>query len=119
MLEQSDPHAKTAAIFDVSVGYDLKGIQSEPIRNWLNRIKDATALVEELRKLIRAEFSQYRDLPFKTKLAKSITLSTFHGCPAQDIESIVHFLLTEMDYHVIVKMNPPMLGPSFTRMIGV
>ncbi|MDZ7359824.1 MAG: glutamate synthase [candidate division KSB1 bacterium] len=109
-LEQNDPLAKTATIFDVSVGYDLKGIQSRPIRNWLHAIKDATAIVEELRQQIPAEFSRYRDLPFKTKLAKSITLSTFHGCPAQEIESIVHFLLTEMDYHVIIKMNPPMMG---------
>jgi putative selenate reductase len=110
VLEQNDPLAKTGTIFDVSVGYDLKGIQSQQIRHWLNAIKDATAIVEELRQEIPAEFSQYRDLPFKTKLAKSITLSTFHGCPAQEIESIVHFLLTEMDYHVIIKMNPPMLG---------
>ncbi len=110
VLEQDDPLAKTATIFDVSVGYDLKGIQSQPVRNWLNTIKDAASIVEELRQQIPAEFSPYRDLPFKTKLAKSITLSTFHGCPAQEIESIVHFLLTEMDYHVIIKMNPPMLG---------
>ncbi len=110
VLEQNDPLAKTETIFDVSVGYDLKGIQSQPIRNWLNSIKNATALVEELRQQIPTEYSQYRNLPFKTKLAQSITLSTFHGCPAQEIESIVHFLLTEMDYHVIIKMNPPMLG---------
>jgi len=109
-LEQNDPLAKTETIFDVSVGYDLKGIQSQQIRNWLHAIKDATAIVEELRQQIPAEFSRYRDLPFKTKLAKSITLSTFHGCPAQEIESIVDFLLTEMDYHVIIKMNPPMMG---------
>jgi putative selenate reductase len=110
VLEQNDPLAKTETIFDVSVGYDLKGIQSQQIRHWLNTIKDATAIVEELRQQIPAEFSQYRNLPFKTNLAQSITLSTFHGCPAQEIESIVHFLLTEMDYHVIVKMNPPMMG---------
>jgi len=110
VLEQNDPLAKTATILDVSVGYDLKGIQSRQIRDWLNTIKDAPPVVEELRQQIPAEFSQYRDLPFKTNLAQSITLSTFHGCPAQEIESIVHFLLTEMDYHVIIKMNPPMLG---------
>ena len=110
VLEQSDPLAKTETIFDVSVGYDLKGIQSQPVRDWLCAIKDATPLVEQLRQEIPAEFSKYRDLPFKTKLAQSATLSTFHGCPADEIESIVHFLLTEMDYHVIIKMNPPMLG---------
>jgi putative selenate reductase len=110
VFEQNDPLAKTETIFDVSVGYDLKGIQSEPIRDWLNTIKDATTLVEDLRQQIPAEFYQYRDLPFKPNLAKSITLSTFPSCPTQEIESIMHFLLTEMDYHIIIKMNPPMLG---------
>ena len=110
VLEQNIPLAQTETIFDVSVGYDLKGIQSQKIRDWLNTIRDATPIVEELRQQIPPEFSPYRNLPFKTNLAQSITLSTFHGCPAQEIESIVHFLLTEMDYHVIIKMNPPMLG---------
>lgn len=110
VLEQNDPLAQTATIFDVSVGYDLKGIQSRKIRDWLNTIKEATPIVEELRQQIPAEFSKYRNLPFKTNFAQSITLSTFHGCPAQEIEHIVDFLLTEMDYHVIIKMNPPMLG---------
>ncbi|MDZ7290740.1 MAG: glutamate synthase [candidate division KSB1 bacterium] len=110
VLEQNDPLDKTETIFDVSVGYDLKGIQSQLVRDWLNAIKEATAIVEELRQQIPAEFSHYRDFPFKTQIAKSLTLSTFHGCPAQEIESIVHFLLTEMDYHVVIKMNPPMLG---------
>ena len=45
-----------------------------------------------------------------TALSRSITLSTFHGCPADEIERICEFLLTELDVHVIVKMNPPMLG---------
>ncbi|HZY11120.1 MAG TPA: 4Fe-4S dicluster domain-containing protein, partial [Bacteroidota bacterium] len=52
----------------------------------------------------------YRDLPFRTEIANSITLSTFHGTPADEIEHICEFLLAEMDYHVIIKMNPPMLG---------
>ncbi|MDZ7343824.1 MAG: glutamate synthase [candidate division KSB1 bacterium] len=110
VLEQDDPLAKTETIFDVSVGYDLKGIQSKKIRDWLGAIKEATSLVEQLRQQIPAEYSRYRDLPFKTQLAQSATLSTFHGCPAEEIESIVYFLLTELDYHVIIKMNPPMLG---------
>jgi putative selenate reductase len=110
VLEQNDPRAKTETIFDVSVGYDLKGIKSKKVRNWLNAIKDATPLVKQLRQQIPPEYAHYRDLPFKTRLAQSATLSTFHGCPADEIESIVHFLLTEMGYHVIIKMNPPMLG---------
>jgi putative selenate reductase len=97
-------------IFDVSVGYDLKGIQSRQIRSWLHSMRNASLLIEELRCEIPSEFSAYRDLPFKPEIANSLTLSTFHGTPAGEIERISEFLLTELDYHVIIKMNPPMLG---------
>lgn len=99
-----------ATIFDVSVGYDLAGIRSPQICQWLHTMRDASAMVEEYRRQIPSEFKAYRDLPFTTEIANSITLSTFHGTPANEIERICEFLLTEMDYHVIIKMNPPMLG---------
>ena len=51
-----------------------------------------------------------RDLEYPTRLSKSVTLSTFHGCPAEEIERICEFLLVEIGVHTIVKMNPPMLG---------
>lgn len=101
---------KLETIFDVSVGYDLAGIQSVQIRKWLETMRDASGLIEEYRRQIPDEFSAFRELPFKKEIANSITLSTFHGCPAREIEKICEFLLTEMDYHVIIKMNPPMLG---------
>ena len=103
-------YVKLDTIFDTSVGYDLAGIQSPQIRSWLTTMRDASELVEEYRKQIPPEFKKYRDLPFPTEISDSITLSTFHGTPADEIESICEFLLTEMDYHVIIKMNPPMLG---------
>lgn len=97
-------------IFDLSVGYDLAGIQSERIRNWLHSMRDATSLIEEYRKEIPAEFSAYRDLHFNPEIGDSITLSTFHGTRAEEIESICEFLITELDFNVVIKMNPPMLG---------
>lgn len=99
-------------IFDVSVGYDLAGIQSPHIRSWLETMKNAFFLVEELRKEIPDEFKQFRNFPFTTKISDSITLSTFHGTPADEIERITEFLLNEMGFHVVVKMNPPMLGKA-------
>ncbi len=103
-------HPASDTIFDISIGYDLAGIQSHKIRTWLETMRDATGVVEELRREIPNEFSNYRDLDFNTEIANSITLSTFHGCPPDEIEQICLFLLKEMDFHVMVKMNPPMLG---------
>ena len=40
----------------------------------------------------------------------TVTLSTFHGCPPDEIEAIVEFLMEEMGLHVTVKLNPTLLG---------
>jgi putative selenate reductase len=109
--EPLDPRTvKLDTIFDTSVGYDLAGIQSPQIRSWLRSMQDASELIDEYRMQIPDEFRHSSDIPFRIRLSDSITLSTFHGTPAGEIESICEFLLTEMDYHVIIKMNPPMLG---------
>jgi putative selenate reductase len=105
----SDP-AKDETILDMSVGYDLEGIRSERVRGWIAFMKDASAVVETLRRQIPADFDRFRDLEFTTALSDQITLSTFHGCPAHEIEGIARFLLTEMGVHVTVKLNPTLLG---------
>src|SRR5262245_29932741 len=102
--------AKDEAIFDMSVGYDLAGIRSPQVRSWIAAMKDARAHVDALRREIPGEHRRFRDLDFTTEISDQITLSTFHGCPAHEIEGIVRFLLTEMDVHVTVKLNPTLLG---------
>jgi putative selenate reductase len=101
---------KADTILDMSVGYDLAGIRSQPVRSWIGSMKDATAQVESLRRSIPDELRRFRELDFTTRLSDQITLSTFHGCPAGEIEGIVRFLLTELDVHVTVKLNPTLLG---------
>jgi putative selenate reductase len=105
----SDP-GKAETLYDMSVGYDLAGIRSPQVRAWIEGMKDARAVVESLRAEIPADFAHLRDLPFQTRLSDQITLSTFHGCPAHEIEGIARFLLTDMDVHVTVKLNPTLLG---------
>ena len=39
-----------------------------------------------------------------------MTLSTFHGCPPDEIESITKHLITRHGLDVIVKLNPTLLG---------
>ncbi|HEY3119802.1 MAG TPA: 4Fe-4S dicluster domain-containing protein, partial [Vicinamibacteria bacterium] len=104
------PAAKAETILDMSVGYDLAGIRSPRVRSWIESMKDATAEVETLRREIPDDLRRLRDLDFTTHLSNQITLSTFHGCPAAEIEGIARCLLTEMDVHVTVKLNPTLLG---------
>jgi hypothetical protein len=49
--------------------------------------------VDEFRAEIPTRLSALRDLDFPTRLSTGITLSTFHGCPADEIEKICTFLL--------------------------
>jgi putative selenate reductase len=101
---------KQDTILDMSVGYDLAGIRTPQVRGWIESMKDARTEVESLRRTIPDDFRHLRDLDFTTRLSEQITLSTFHGCPAGEIEGIVRFLLTEVGVHVTVKLNPTLLG---------
>jgi len=112
LLGEDFPGAWGDTIFDMSVGYDLKGISSPRVRAWMERMMDATAIVNELRSSLTGPWARYRDLPFPTRISDTLTLSTFHGCPAGEIEGIVSFLLTEMDLNVCVKLNPTLLGKA-------
>ncbi len=112
LLGEDFPGAWGDTIFDMSVGYDLKGISSPRVREWMAWMMDATAIVDELRATLTGPWARYRDLPFPTRISDTLTLSTFHGCPAGEIEGIVSFLLTEMDLNVCVKLNPTLLGKA-------
>jgi putative selenate reductase len=100
----------TDTVFDMSVGYDLAGIGSPPVRGFLAGLMDAGAVVERLRAQIPPALARFRDLPFRTRISDTLTLSTFHGCPPGEIEAIAAFLLREMDLNVVVKLNPTLLG---------
>lgn len=102
-------------IWDMSVGYDLQGIRSEPVMTFIRGLMDASRVTEELRPQIPDEFAEFRDLDFPTQLSRTLTLSTFHGCPPDEIERILDFLLREVGLHVIVKLNPVLQGPAETR----
>jgi len=97
-------------IYDMSVGYDLAGIKSDKIQRFFDQMRDASRMIEMLREQIPAEYSLARSLEFPSRISSTLTLSTFHGCPADEIEKICEFLIVERDLDVIVKMNPPMLG---------
>jgi len=97
-------------IYDMSIGYDLAGIRTPKVVKFIRGMMDAQESVAQLRDQIPRWLGPLRDLEYSTALSRSITLSTFHGCPSDEIERICEFLLTELAVDVIVKMNPPMLG---------
>lgn len=109
-------HARDT-IFDMSVGYDLKGIKSERVDAFLSGMRDCAPLVDAFRKEIPEEWKKLRDLDFRTDLSDTLTLSTFHGCPPDEIEKIIEYLLEEKKLNCVVKLNPTLLGPKELRRI--
>ncbi len=110
LLGERYPTGCDDTIFDMSIGYNLEGIRSPRVRAWIEGMKDASGIMDEIRPTLTGRFRQYRDLPFDPHISDTITLSTFHGCPPAEIEGIVTYLHTEMGLNVCVKMNPTLLG---------
>ena len=110
-------------IFDMSVGYDLAGVRTPEVQAFLAGMGDASAIVQRLRDELLAGdmadvlelYPQLRTLQFTTKLSDTLTLSTFHGCPPDEIEGIASFLMESCGLQVIVKLNPTLLGPERVR----
>ena len=98
------------SIFDMSAGYDLAGIRSEKVSAFLRGMLDASAVIERLRREIPDELASLRDVDVPAQLSNTLTLSTFHGCPPDEIERIVDYLMREWHIHCVVKFNPMLLG---------
>ncbi len=97
-------------VFDMSVGYDLAGISGEKVAGFLRTMRNASAEIEALRAQITGSFAHLADLDFGSAIADTLTLSTFHGCPPDEIESITKYLIDEHELDVVVKLNPTLLG---------
>ncbi len=107
----------SGTIFNMSVGYNLEGIQSDPIQAFLRRIRDASAEVESLRKIAAVRDPRLAGMNIPGTISNSVTLSTMHGCPPDEIEKIGRFLLEDMGLHTIIKLNPTLLGADDVRTI--
>jgi putative selenate reductase len=97
-------------IFDMSVGYDLAGIRSPKVAGFIETLKDASGRIDVLRAQIPQPFTAFADFEFPTGVADTVTLSTMHGCPPDEIDSIARHLMDDHDLDVIVKLNPTLLG---------
>lgn len=108
-------------VFNMSVGYDLAGIQGEKIDTFLNGMVDAskTPIFQECIAVLKEFFpgeSDYIDT-ITPHVSGSVTVSTLHGCPPDEIERIASYLLEKKHLHTFVKCNPTILGYETARSI--
>ena len=97
-------------IFNMSVGYNLEGIQTPPMQRFMDRLEDASAEIAAIQETLRTHFPRFAGMQIPSRLTDSVTLSTMHGCPPDEIEQIAKYLLKERGFHTIVKLNPTLLG---------
>ncbi len=131
-----EDHTDRQFIFNMSVGYDLKGIQNPRMDQFINRLMNSGS--EERFLQYKKELNAFaldpsflRGSGLESKadklkgladrispvLCRSMTLSTMHGCPPEEIEKIAVYLLAEKKIHTFVKLNPTLLGFERVRAI--
>lgn len=109
--------------FNMSVGYDYEGIKSEKIDRFIEGMKDAAERPEfkEGIEFLKGHLEMFENVTeadldaIPSAICHSITLSTLHGCPPDEIERISNYLLTEKHVNTFVKCNPTMLGYEYAR----
>ena len=105
-----DRSAPFGTVFNMSVGYNLEGIQSPRMTRFMDQLQDASEEIVGLQAVLKGRFPQFGDVEIPAQVTNSVTLSTMHGCPPDEIESIGRYLLEERGLHTAVKLNPTLLG---------
>jgi putative selenate reductase len=132
-LAQTD---KKSFIFNMSVGYDLKGIKTERMQTFINSLMESAdheVFKKHLKSLdgiiskgdflkgtgLECSLKSLSNLPssIPSQICKSVTLSTMHGCPPDEIEAICMYMINEKGLETFVKLNPTLLSFPVVRKI--
>ena len=111
--------------FNMSVGYDLAGIKTEAVDGFLNGLNDAsnTKVFQECKEYLLNNLDLFDNVDaefvnsISAHICNTVTLSTMHGCPADEIEKIAAYLIEEKGFNTFIKCNPTLLGYEYVRRI--
>lgn len=109
--------------FNISVGYDLAGIKEPKIDNFIDSMKNAadTDIFKECKQWLLDNLDKFEKITkedveaIPAEICNSATISTLHGCPPNEIESIANHLFKEKHLNTFIKCNPTLLGYEFAR----
>ncbi|MCB1101148.1 MAG: putative selenate reductase subunit YgfK [Kiritimatiellae bacterium] len=101
---------RPGVLFNMSIGYDLKGIRQNKVQTFLREMANAEEKIRACRSELERFFPWIWELEIPTRLSDQVTLSTMHGCPPDEIERIAAYLLSEQQLDTLVKLNPTLLG---------
>jgi len=102
-------------VFNMSAGYNLQGIMNDNVQWFLDKMRNCSdELAGKIPEIIDI-YPAVTGIKIPSTISDNITLSTMHGCPADEIEDIARFLLEKRKLHTLVKLNPTLLGPETLR----
>ena len=104
------PGERTGVLFDVSVGYDLKGIRQPNVQRFLERCLDAGRDLERTVAAAATRIPEATAAAIPSRLAGGISLSTMHGCRPEEIGLIAGYLMERWRLPTTIKLNPTLLG---------
>ena len=112
-------------IFNMSVGYDLEGILTPKIQKYIDSMQDAShePIWEECRQAALKHLDKFKRVDeayinqISPNISRSITLSTLHGTPPEEIEKIAMHLINEKHLNTFIKCNPTLLGYDYARQL--
>lgn len=103
-------------IFNISVGYNLEGIQKPNVQAFLDAMTQPDEHIHVLCRELEPVFGvDLCDVP--NVVSDNITISTMHGCPPHEVEAIAAYFIRERRLHTTIKLNPTLLGPVALRAI--
>jgi len=102
-------------IFNMSVGYNLEGIQSPTVQRFLDRMADCAK--EKEQKIVRLAhiYPRIKKLHIPDCMSNNVTVSTMHGCPPGEVEKIGRYFVEDRKLHTTIKLNPTLLGAEGVR----
>lgn len=106
---------KPGFIFNMSAGYDLKGIQSPTVQRFFDRMSDCRADVAALKAKLAPVYPRIKELDIPGRMSDSLTISCMHGCPPDEVERIALYFIEERRFHTTLKLNPTLLGKEQLR----
>ncbi len=109
------PGERPGVVFNMSVGYDLAGIRAPNVQWYLDAMADASRYLPACVEVVARRYPAVREIDIPARLSDTVTLSTMHGCPPDEIEKISLYLLEERGLHTSVKCNPTLLGAERVR----
>jgi len=110
-FETPDP----GMVFNMSVGYNLEGILEPNVQWFLDVMRDASDYLPAYVDIVAKRYPDIANVDIPATVSDTITLSTMHGCPPDEIEKIMIYLLSERGLHSSVKCNPTLLGADRVR----